>query len=138
MQGAGEGNMIEHVHEHILEEIRTNTRTDIIFVLTSILLNLVTLAVNSAVSGEDNPNYVIMMIFTFLILVVNSVAVIGLLKGRSARSKLVEGLLRIYTDNEVDGYYDRSLLESYQTRYLLFMLVVVSTGLVAMIVPYTI
>lgn len=130
--------MIEHVHEHILEEIRTNTRTDTIFVLTSILLNLITLAVNSAISGEENTNYVIMMIFTVLILVVNSVAVIGLLKGRSARSKLVEGLLRIYKDNDVDGYYDRSLLESYQTRYLLFMLVVVSTGLVAMIVPYTI
>jgi hypothetical protein len=130
--------MIEHVHEHILEEIRTNTRTDTIFVLTSILLNLITLAVNSAISGEENPNYVIMMIFTVLILVVNAVAVIGLLKGRSARSKLVEGLLRIYKDNEVEGYYDRSLLESYQTRYLLFMLVVVSTGLVAMIVPYTI
>jgi hypothetical protein len=94
--------------------------------------------VNSAISGEENPNYVIMMIFTVLILVVNAVAVIGLLKGRSARSKLVEGLLRIYKDNEVEGYYDRSLLESYQTRYLLFMLVVVSTGLVAMIVPYTI
>jgi len=36
--------MIQRVHEHIIEELRTNTRTDTIFVLTAILLNLVTLA----------------------------------------------------------------------------------------------
>ncbi len=130
--------MIEHVHEHIIEEVKTNTRTDTIFVLTSILLNLVVLAINSALGSEDegSVNYLVMAIFTLLLVVVNLVAIFGLFKGRQTRQKLVDGLLRIYQDNGVDGYYDRSLLESYRTRYLMFIMVVVATGVVGAIVPF--
>jgi len=128
--------MIQYVHEHIIEEIKTNTRTDIIFVLASILLNLVTLAINSAFAGEDDPNYMAMGIFIVLIIVVNLVAIIGLLKGRQTHHKLVSGLLKIYKDNGVEGYYDSSLLGAYKTRYLLFIIVVVTTGVIAGIVPF--
>jgi hypothetical protein len=128
--------MIEHVHMHLLDEIRTNTRTDTIFVLVSILLNLVTLAVNSAIAESDEPRMVVMVIFSLLTTVVNVVAVFGLLKGRQARSQLVDGLVRMYRDNGVAGYYDERLLNSYRTRYLLFLLVVAATGIVAVLVPY--
>ena len=130
--------MIEYVHEHIIEEIKTNTRTDIIFVLASILLNLVTLAINSAFAGENNPNYMAMGIFIVLIIVVNLVAIIGLLKGRQTHHKLVSGLLKIYQDSGVDGYYDPTLLGAYKIRYLLFIIVVVTTGLIAGIIPFII
>ena len=43
--------MIERVHEHIIDELRTNTRTDTIFVLTAIALNLLTLGINSGVAA---------------------------------------------------------------------------------------
>ncbi len=128
--------MIEHVHMHLLDEIRTNTRTDTIFVLVSILLNLVTLAVNSAIAESDEPRMVVMVIFSLLTTVVNVVAGFGLLKGRQARSQLVDGLVRMYRDNGVAGYYDERLLNSYRTRYLLFLLVVAATGIVAVLVPY--
>ena len=39
--------MIERVHEHLITELQQNTRTDTIFILTAILLNLVTLGINS-------------------------------------------------------------------------------------------
>lgn len=130
--------MIEYVHEHIIEEIKTNTRTDIIFVLASILLNLVTLAINSAFAGENDPNFMAMSIFILLIVVVNLVAIIGLLKGRQTHHKLVSGLLKIYQDNGVDGYYDSSLLGAYKIRYILFIIVVVTTGVIAGIVPFLI
>jgi len=130
--------MIQYVHEHIIEEIKTNTRTDIIFVLASILLNLVTLAINSAFAGENDPNFMAMSIFIVLIIVVNFVAIVGLLKGRQTHHKLVSGLLKIYKDNGVDGYYDSSLLGAYKTRYLLFIMVVVTTGIIAGIVPFLI
>ncbi len=45
--------MIERVHEHLLGELRQNTRTDTVFVLTAILLNLMVLGVNSAVGSMD-------------------------------------------------------------------------------------
>jgi hypothetical protein len=67
--------------------------------------------------------------------VVNFVVEIGLLKGKQTRMKLIGGLLKMYRDQRVEGYYDESLLSNYATRYNLFLLTVVVTGLIAMIVP---
>ena len=67
--------MIERVHEHIMDELRTNTRTDTIFVLTAIALNLLTLGVNSAIAadasygGPDATTFIVM--FTFVALLIN-------------------------------------------------------------------
>ena len=41
-----------------------------------------------------------------------------------------------YKDQGVEGYYDPSLLGNYNTRYSLFILVVVFTGLIATVVPF--
>ena len=131
--------MIERVHNHIITELQQNTRTDTIFVLTAILLNLLTLGINSAVvsASEDRDATIWIVFFTFicLLIVVNIVAEIGLLKGKQTRTKLINGLLKMYRDQGVEGYYDASLLSNYNTRYNLFMLAVVFTGLIAMIVP---
>jgi O-antigen/teichoic acid export membrane protein len=45
--------MIERVHEHLTGELKQNARTDTVFVLAAILLNLVLLGINSSVAGED-------------------------------------------------------------------------------------
>lgn len=130
--------MIERVHEHIVAELQQNTRTDTIFVLTAIVLNLLSLGVNSIVAtlGEDTTTTVVMFTFVALVLVVNFVAEIGLIRGRQTREKLLNGLLKMYKDQGVEGYYDRSLLSNYNVRYNLFMLVVLFTGLVALIIPF--
>ncbi len=131
--------MITHVHTHITSELQQNTRTDTIFILTAILLNLITLAVNSGMvekSRTESSTLVVMFVFVTLIVVVNIVVVIGLLKGRQTRIKLVRGLLSMYKDQNVDQYYDRSLLENYNIRYNLFIMVVVFTGIIAAIVPF--
>ena len=131
--------MIERVHEHIITELQQNTRTDTIFIITAILLNLVLLAVNSIISGmDDGPRTVTMGLFTGLLVVVNTVVIFGLLKGKQTRQKLVEGLLKMYKDQGVEGYYDASLLSSYNTRYNLFILVVVSLGVIAIVIPFVI
>ncbi|KPK24290.1 MAG: hypothetical protein AMJ70_02250 [Dehalococcoidia bacterium SG8_51_3] len=132
--------MIERVHEHIIGELGTNTRTDTIFVITAIILNLITLGINSglASSREDNTQTIVMFTFVALIIVVNFVAEIGLIRGRLMRKKLLDGLLKMYKDQEVEGYYDPSLLGDYALRYNLFMLTVLFTGLVAIIIPFII
>jgi hypothetical protein len=130
--------MIQRVHEHIIAELQQNTRTDTIFILTAIFLNLIALGINSAVaSGSDREatTWVVFFTFVILVIVVNFVVEIGLLKGKQTRIKLVTGLLKMYKDQGVDGYYDASLLGNYNTRYNLFLLVVVVTGLIAIIVP---
>lgn len=129
--------MIERVHQHIIEELQQNTRTDTIFIITSIFLNLLTLAVNSGIAqGKSASRTIVMLIFVALTIVVNFVVIIGILKGKQTRSKLLCGLIKMYKDQGVDGYYDSSLLTHYNTRYNLFILVVVFLGLIAIVVPF--
>jgi len=131
--------MIEHVHNHITSELQQNTRTDIIFILTSIFLNLITLAVNSGLvekSRSDTSSLMVMFVFVTLIVLVNIVVIIGLVKGRQTRNKLVNGLLAMYQDQNVAKYYDQSLVGNYNVRYNLFILVVVCTGVIAIIIPF--
>ena len=129
--------MIEHLHEHIIEELRADARTDTVFILTAILLNLIALAVNSIVVGEDPETslYIVFALFVALVVVVNTVVVLGLRRGRQTRRKLLTGLLRMYKDHDVADYYDASILESYDTRYNLFTIAVLFTGLVSIAVP---
>jgi hypothetical protein len=67
--------------------------------------------------------------------VVNFVVEIGLLKGKQTRNKLISGLLKMYKDQGVEGYYDPTLLSNYTTRYNLFILTVLVTGIIAIVVP---
>lgn len=129
--------MIERVHEHLIGELDSNARTDTIFVLTAIILNLITLAVNSGFAAAGGTaGTVVMFTFVALLIVVNLVSEVGLIRGRQMRRKLLNGLLKMYKDQNVEGYYDPSLLSDYGTRYNLFMLAVLFTGLVALIIPF--
>jgi len=132
--------MIQRVHEHIISELNTNTRTDTIFVLTAIILNLISLGVNSGLASNSDSATATIVMFTFvvLIVVVNFVAEIGLIRGRQMRKKLLDGLLKMYKDQGVEGYYDPSLLSDYKTRYNLFMLTVLVTGIIAIVIPFVI
>lgn len=131
--------MIQCGHEHIITELQQNTRTDTIFIITAILLNLVVLAVNSGIAGGDETyTTIVTTLFVALLVVVNLVVIFGLLKGKQTRSKLISGLLKMYKDEGVEGYYAPSLLRNYNTRYNLFMLVVVFMGLIAIAVPFVI
>ena len=134
-------NMIEYVHKHIISELNQNSRTDIIFILSAIILNLIMLAINSGLieNSRTNDSYLIVMfIFVALILLINVVAIFGLLKGKELRGKLLSGLLVMYKDKQIDKYYDPSLLGNYNTRYNLFIMVVVFTGMISVVVPFVI
>lgn len=134
--------MIERVHQHIIAELQQGARTDTLFILTAVLLNLLVLAINSSLaaaeSREITNRIIVMFIFVALTLVVNIVAIVGLLKGKQTRSKLLNGLLKMYEDQGVEGYYDPSLMSNYNVRYNLFILAVVFTGLISIAVPFVI
>jgi hypothetical protein len=133
--------MIKRVHEHIISELQQNARTDTIFVTTAILLNLLTLAINSSIAQESrtkNSVFITMFIFVILTIVVNLVVISGLIKGKQTRFKLLSGLMKMYKDQGVEGYYDPSLLGNYNTRYNLFIFAVVFIGLIAIVVPFVI
>ncbi|GAI06428.1 unnamed protein product [marine sediment metagenome] len=133
--------MLEQIHKHLVSEIQQNTRTDTIFIITAILLNLLSLGINSAMASEsrkDTSLFLVMFIIVALVIVVNIIVIIGLIKGKQTRVKLTNGLIKMYKDQNVDKYYDSSLLLNYNTRYNLFILVVVFIGAIAIAIPFII
>lgn len=136
--------MLERLHEHMNQQLQVNARIDTIFVVTAVLFDLVLFGVNSGVAagasgetGNATARAVLIVTLTFSILV-NGIAVLALQAGRQTRRTLLEGLLRMYEDAGVRQYYDESLLNNYDRRYLFFTLVIGLLGLLTIIVPLVI
>ncbi len=141
--------MLGQVHDHIVRELGESSRTDTIFVLTAIVFNLIVLAVNSGIStaaiaeetsaGVDpisTATYDVMLaVFIIMTVLLNIVAVAALALGRRNRGILLGGLVAMYRDNDVDRYYDPSLMSNYGVRYLLFGGVVATLAVTAILVP---
>jgi hypothetical protein len=133
--------MLTQVHEHIVSELQQNARTDTIFVVTAITFNLIVLGINSAVAGDaaseysDSSNDLILAVFIVMSLLVNFIATLALNTGRKTREKLVHGLYSMYQDNQVAKYYDASLAQAYNRRYLLFTGVILSLATTSILVP---
>ena len=130
--------MIDKLHDHIQEELKTNTRTDTVFIITAILLNLLTLGVNAALTaGGDTSGSTTAVLVTFILLVVviSAVAIVGVSKEKQTRFKLLNGLELMYTDQGVAKYQDESIRANYNVRSTLFILAVVCTGATAIVVP---
>ena len=131
--------MKEHVHKHIISELQQTTRSDTIFIVAAILMNLIILSINASITEDsktENNMLMVMFVFVALLIMVNLVVIFGLLKGKQTRAKLLKGLINMYRDEEVEKYYDDSLLSNYSTRYNLFIMVIVCTGIIAVVVPF--
>jgi hypothetical protein len=132
--------MLEQVHDHIVSELGHSSRTDTIFVVTAVAFNLIVLGINSgvAVSATEDAstsNDLILAVFIGMTLLISIISIAALFFGRRTRSLLMHGLVTMYHDNDVDKYYDPSLLSSYGTRYLLFTGVIATLALTAILVP---
>lgn len=133
--------MLKEIHDHMVDELQQNTRTDTIFVVTAIVFNLIVLAVNSAVAGEaDSPRAdpssdIVLIVFIIMSILVNTIATIALNTGKGARKKIITGLLAMYKDNDVDKYYDPSLMQGYDKRYMLFNAVILCLAVTGIAVP---
>ncbi len=128
--------MIEKVHEHILDELRINAKSDTLFILAAIGLNLLILAINSSIANSNLKSIFSMIIFASFGVFISIIAEIGLYKGRQASRKLIEGLIKMYEENNVAQYYDISLLDHYKLRYNLFILAIILTGIISIIIPF--
>lgn len=129
--------MIEKLHDQMILELKLNERSNTIFVLSGIVLNLIILAINSALSGNDDPDiYFIMILFSILMIAYSIVAIMGINRGRQIRTMLIDGLMKMYEDSHVDQYYDRALLADYRQRYRLLVITIYITGAVSLVVPF--
>ncbi len=133
--------MLNQVHDHIVSELNQSSRTDTIFVVTAILFNLIVLGINSSVadaaSGRsgDTVNDIVLIVFIIMTLLMNTIAISALNLGKRTRQTLLDGLVKMYRDNEVEKYYDPSIMSNYNARYLLFSGVIGTLALTAIAVP---
>ncbi len=134
--------MLEKIHQHIVSELGQGARTDTIFVITAVAFNLIVLGVNSGVAGgaTDQDTYsavndVVLIAFIIMLIFVNIISITALSVGKQTRHKLLDGLLAMYSDNDVDKYYDTSLLTNYDKRYTLFTGVILCLAATAVVVP---
>ena len=134
--------MLGQVHDHIVRELSESSRTDTIFVLTAIIFNLIVLGINSGVStaateeeGAAVTYDLLLAVFIAMTVLLNIVAVTALIMGRRNRHTLISGLVSMYRDNEVDKYYDPSLMSNYGVRYLLFAGVIATLASASIIAP---
>ena len=134
--------MLHQVHNHIVKELGESSRTDIIFVLTAIVFNLIVLGINSAVSlaaAEEDAAAaydLVLAVFIVLTVLLNVIAAAALILGRRTRRLLLNGLAAMYADNAVDKYYDPALISNYGVRYLLFTGVIATLAVTAIVVPF--
>jgi hypothetical protein len=132
--------MIKEIHDHITNELQQNARTDTVFVLSSVVLNLVILAINWGIAapgreGHESYQDIILSILIAAVLVINFLIAKALLSGRDMRLKLLSGLIRMYKDNGVDKYYDTSLLSAYSMRYKFFLTVIIILATITIVAP---
>ncbi len=143
--------MKDRMHEQMSSELKLNTRTDTIVVVTAILLNLLFLGINSGAAAavrqyewsglgreEISINITaiaIMVILFALVIVINFFVLRILSRGKERRVKLMAGLMKMYQEEGTEQYYDPSIEKGYDARYNLFSAVVVSLGAVAILIP---
>jgi len=133
--------MLREIHEHIVSDLQQSARTDTVFVVTAVLFNLIVLGINWGVAsqagdGARSPqNDWILALLIFAALLINFFSIRALLAGHDTRKKLISGLILMYQDNNVEKYYDPSLLDSLGTRYKLFVAVLSSLAAIAIVVP---
>jgi hypothetical protein len=136
--------MIDKIHQHIMNDLQQSSRTDTIFVVTAVIFNLIVLAINSSVASTaasekaSSSDDFVLIAFIIMAIIVNSISIVALYAGKNARNKLLQGLLSMYRDNEVDKYYDFSLLTDYSKRYFLFTAIVLCLAITSVIVPLVI
>jgi len=136
-----EATVLNQVHDHIVSELNQSSRTDTIFVVTAIVFNLIVLGINSGVadaaSGRsgDTVNDVVLIAFIIMTILMNTIAISALNLGKRTRQLLLGGLVKMYSDNDVEKYFDPSLMSNYNARYLLFSGIIGTLALTAIAVP---
>ena len=132
--------ILERLHEHIIQELQQNSKSETVFVGIAVALNFLTMGINSALANnKDSAVSIAVLVVTMaLVLVVNGVAFSGLSKGREAKIKLLSGLMKMYQDENVAQYYDISLLGAYKSRFTQYLVGVIATGVASILIPIVI
>jgi amino acid transporter len=148
--------MKEKIFEQLERELKLASWTDLVIVVVGVLVTL-TFFVMAVITAEAtvgpilpeisgiigqviNVNFnivptIIMFVSLVVIFVINWYGVRLLLKNKAHRTKLNEGLVKLYKDEGMEQYSDGSIFRTYEMRYSLFAIIMGSVAALSIIVP---
>ncbi len=129
--------ILECLHSHIRDELDRGSKTDTVVVIAAILYNLVMYSVTGTIASSTSSieSNGLLVIFLMMSLLINLVSVKALQSNKDSRQKLLLGLLKLYSDQNVEKYYDSTLLQNYSRRYNYFTIIIVGMGFAGLVIP---
>jgi len=130
--------MIEKIHDNLVSELDRSTRSDIVFIISAVLFNILVMFVNWSLSSSLNHergSILIFIIFLFGTLVVTGTALIALVNSKNICIRTHEALEKIYVTSNVSEFLPDGMVSFGKKRFILSFIVVAGTGLISVFVP---
>jgi hypothetical protein len=150
--------MKDKILEQIGKELKLATHLDLVTMVVAVLVTLIFFGIAGGSAGGTAESMsgglaggilggatpkiafqvtptIIMFVALIAIVIINCYAVRTLMKNKAQRAKLNQGIVKLFKDETVDQYNDGSIYKTYETRYSLFAVIIMSVAAVSVIVP---
>jgi hypothetical protein len=128
--------MLPQIHQHVLSELDRSVKADTVFVFGAVVLDIVSIAVNSALaSSKGNAAEAVFWLFMFGVVLVTIIAAAALRNGTKGCLIYHEALISMYEKQGVAEHFPKDGIRTGLTRYRLYFGLVCVLGVVAVVVP---
>lgn len=128
--------MLPQLHQHVLSELDRSVRADTVFVFGAVVLDVVSIAANSALaSSKGTAGEIVFWLLMAGVLIVTVVAAAALRNGTKGCFAYHEALMSMYEKQGVAEYFPKEGIRTGLTRYRLYFGLVCVLGAIAVAVP---
>lgn len=128
--------MLPQLHQHILSELDRSVRADTVFVFGAVVLDMVSIAVNSGLADSSGTAAeIVFWLFMTGVLIVSIIAASALRNGTKGCLAYHEALLSMYEKEGVSAFFPKDGIRTGVRRYHLYFALVCILGFTAISVP---
>jgi hypothetical protein len=128
--------MLPQLHHHVLSELDRSARADTVFVFGAVVLDVVSIAANSALAAAGTPTTdAVFWLFMVGVLFVTVIAAWALRNGASGCEAYHAALMAMYAKEGVAEYFPAQAMRTGLMRYRLYFALVCILGAIALAVP---
>lgn len=128
--------MLPQLHQHVLSELDRSVRADTVFVFGAVVLDVVSIAANSALaSSKGTAGEIVFWLFMGGVLVVTVIAATALRNGTKGCLAYHQALMSMYEKQGVAEHFPQEGIRTGLTRYRLYFGLVCVLGAIAVAVP---
>ena len=114
--------MIPQLHQHVLSELDRSIRADTVFVFGAVVLDVVSIGVNSILAQSKAGNSsIIFVLFMVAVVAVSFIAAAALRNGTKGCLAFHQALMAMYEQNGVGNLYPADGIRTGINRYRLYL-----------------